>query len=86
MNTFKPSTWAQDPIDIAKEFTAYEEAQVAPDEVQTAPEEFSKQLVRRGVLDPNTGLGTGNDKQRHLTNWQPSISFKSSYERTFGHS
>jgi hypothetical protein len=85
MNEFKPSSWNQDPQDLAKEFTAYEDAQCAPEEQQTAPEEFSKQLVRRGVLDAQTGLVTGHSKQKHLTAWQPSDSYKDSYQRTFGH-
>jgi len=86
MNNFKPSTWQQDPQDLAKEFINYEEALTAPEEIQTAPEEFSKRLVRKGVLDPLTGLATGHSKQKHLTAWQPSGNYKSSYERTFGHS
>ena len=86
MNTFKPSTWQQEPQDLAKEFNAFEAAETAPEEVQTKPEEFSKRLIRKGVLDGATGLATGHSKQRHLTSWQPSDYYKYSYENTFGHS
>lgn len=60
---FKPRDWAAPVQDLVKEYNAWDKAENSPLEVQTAPEEFSKGMVRRGTLDPNTGLATGNSKQ-----------------------
>lgn len=84
MKEFKPSSWQQEPQDLAREFIAHEAAETAPEEQQTAPEEFSKRLVRKGVLNAQTGMHTGNSKQRHMTAWQPNNAYKYNYERTFG--
>ena len=84
MAEFKPSTWAQPVQDIVKEYEAHDAAEHY-EEVLTKPEEFSKSLVRRGVIDPNTGFPTGNSKQKHLSGWVPSRAFQGNYERTFGH-
>jgi len=60
---FKPRSWAAPVQDIVKEYDAWDKAETSPLEVQTAPDEFSKSMVRRGVLDPETGLCTGSAKQ-----------------------
>jgi len=85
MSGFKPSSWQQDPRDLAKEYDAWERAETAPPEVQTKPEEVSLRMVRKGVIDPNTGLLTGNPKQSHISRFTPSQRFQDNYERTFKH-
>jgi hypothetical protein len=83
MNEFKPSSWAQHPKDLEKEYNAWDKAQTALPETPTEPEALSLSLVRRGVLDPNTGLPTGNSKQRHISAWTPSQTFQKNYDRIF---
>ena len=86
---FRPSTWNQPARDIAKEYNAWDAAETAPEAIPTEPEELSKSLVRRGVLDPNTGFRTGNSKQDkillgNIRGFSPRA--QDNYERIFGHS
>ncbi len=88
MATFEPSSWSQPVQDITKEYEAWDNEQTAAPEVQTAPEEVSKSMVRRGTLDPRTGMLTGNNKQSRIlaSNCQGySEEGKQNYERIFGH-
>lgn len=82
---FKPRSWGADPIDLEKEYNAWEAEQTAPDPVPDKPEALSTSLVRRGLIDPNTGLRTGNSKQEFISAWVPTERFQSNYEQTFGH-
>jgi hypothetical protein len=82
---FKPRSWGSHPIDLAKEYTAWEEAQTAPEAVPDKPEALSTSLVRRGLIDPLTGLRTGNSKQEHISRWTPSERFQHNYKEVFGH-
>jgi hypothetical protein len=79
-NEFKPSSWQQHPKDLAKEYERHDEAVHHMEATPDKPEEFSKRLVRRGVLDPETGLPTGNSKQLHMTHWTPSRSFMQNFD------
>ena len=84
---FKPSSWNQPVQDIVKEYEAYDRAETHV-EVQTAPEGISKSMVRRGVLDPRTGMPTGNSKQSKIRTDNTrgfSSRGKMNYEATFGH-
>lgn len=83
---FRPRSWAAHPKDLAKEYTAWEEAQTAPDPIPDKPEGLSLSLVRRGLIDPLTGLRTGNKKQEFISSWVPSERFQRNYEGIFGHS
>lgn len=87
-NEFKPSTWAQPAQDIAKEYNDWDKAQHAPEAIPDKPEGLSTSLVRRGIIDPNTGLSTGNSKQGKIT-MNNVMGFseqgKRNYERIFGH-
>lgn len=83
MATFKPNM-NQDVQDIVKDLEKHE-ASEQPEAPQTKPEEWSKQMVRKGVLCPETGAYIHNSKQMHIRNFSPSGTFKSNYERTFGH-
>jgi len=85
MNEFKPKSWAAHPQDLAKEYTAWEDEKTRLPDVPTKPEALSLSMVRRGVIDPNTGLSTGNSKQRHISGWTPSKQFQNNYELAFGH-
>ena len=85
---FKPSTWAQPATDIAKEYEQYDKAETEV-EVQTAPEAISQSMVRRGVLDPNTGGMLHGTKSNKITEDNArgfSTRGKMNYERIFGHS
>ena len=82
---FKPRSWGAAPQDLAKEYNTWEEAQTAPEDVPDKPEGLSLSLVRRGLIDPLTGLRTGNSKQEHISAWTPSTRFQQNYERVFGH-
>ena len=87
MADFKPSTWAQPVQDIAKEYDAYDKAETHV-EVQTKPEAISKSMVRRGIMNPLTGLLIGNSKGSKITRDNAegfSPQGKLNYERTFGH-
>ena len=55
----------QEPIDIAKDYEKYEYEHLPKSETPDKPEEMSLSMVRRGVLDPETGKTTGNSKQHH---------------------
>lgn len=84
---FKPSTWQQPVQDIVKEYDQFEKDQYS-EEIQTAPEEVSKSMVRRGMLDPMTGMLTGNSKQSKILGMNVagfSSRGKENYERIFGH-
>lgn len=88
MAEFKPSTWQQPVQDIVKEYNEFDKAE-HHQEVQTAPEDFSKSLVRRGLLNPMTGMPINNSKQRKITQDNArgfSPLGKANYERIFGHS
>jgi len=80
MAEFKPNM-QQHPIDIAKDYNEHEAAEQHMEATPDEPEEFSKKLVRRGVIDPRTGLPTGNSKQQHLSNWTPSKKFQAGYDQ-----
>ncbi len=85
---FKPSSYNQDPQDIAKEYDAWDKEQTAAPEVQTKAEAISTSMVRRGVMDPRTGLPTGLHKQGKILrdNAQGfSPRGKQNYEKIFGH-
>lgn len=84
--SFKPSSWAQPVQDLEKEYNAWEEAQTAQEATPEKPEALSTSLVRRGLIDPNTGLRTGNKKQEFISRWTPSKTFQRNYEQAFGHS
>ena len=87
MSEFKPSTWQQPVQDIVKEYEAKEAADTHV-EVQTQPEEISKSMVRRGLLDPNTGRPIENSKASKITSDNTrgfSVQGKKNYEATFGH-
>jgi len=85
---FKPSTWSQPAQDIAKEYDAWDRANTELPAIQTKREAISESMVRRGVLDANTGELTGNTKQSKILQ-DNSRGFsrlgKLNYERTFGH-
>ena len=88
MTEFKPSTWSQPVQDIVKEYERHEKEDSALPEVQAAPEEVSKSMVRRGTLDPNTGLLTGCSKQSKILDSNCkgfSPKGKRNYEQIFGH-
>jgi len=83
---FKPSTWAQPAQDIAKEYNEYDKADMHL-EVQTAPEEISKSMIRRGLLDPRTGAFLDNSKASKVSGDNVrgfSSRGKDNYERIFG--
>lgn len=85
---FKPRSWQAEVPDLVKEYEAWDRNENGPAEIQTEPEEFSKGMVRRGTLDPNTGLGTGNSKQGTILNHNVrgfSERGKRNYEAIFGH-
>jgi len=87
-NEFKPKTWQAEVPDLVKEYNAWDRAENGPAEVQTAPEEFSKSMVRRGVLCPETGRSTGNSKQgtileANVRGYSPQG--QENYRRIFGH-
>lgn len=87
MNEFKPNM-QQHPLDIAKDYEKWENEQTAAEPIQDKPEEVSLSMVRRGVMDPRTGLLTGNSKQSHIlkrniAGFTPAG--KDNYERIFGH-
>ena len=85
--SFKPSTWAQPVQDIVKEYETFDKEE-HHEEILTAPEAISKSMVRRGILDPRTGLETGNSKAGKVTRDNTagfSARGKMNYERTFGH-
>lgn len=87
MNEFKPSTWAQPAQDIAKEYIAYDDAD-RHIEVQTQPEEISKSMVRRGLMNPETGGFIENSKSRKVSKDNVkgfSTRGKQNYEMIFGH-
>ena len=87
MSEFKPSTWQQPAVDIATEYEAYDKADTA-EEVQTAPEEISKSMVRRGVMNPCTGGLLGNSKAMKVSRDNVrgySTRGKENYEMIFGH-
>ena len=84
LGEFKPKSWAADPQDLAKEYNAWEAEKTALPEAPTKPEALSLSMVRRGVIDPNTGLPTGNSKQRHISAWTPSKKFQEGWDRVFG--
>ncbi len=87
MSEFKPSTWAQPVQDIVKEYEQFEKNEVSLD-VQTKPEADSLGMVRRGLLDPRTGLLTGNSKQSHILGQNVrgySEQGKQNYRQIFGH-
>lgn len=87
MSEFKPSTWAQPATDIAKEYEAHDAAETHIEQ-QTSPEEISKSMVRRGIIDPNTGMCTGNSKASKVSQDNVrgfSKRGKENYERIFGH-
>ena len=89
MSEFKPSSWSQPVQDLVKEYDSWDKEQTAAPEIQTQPEEVSRSMVRRGVLDPMTGKLTGNSKQSRIlrTNCSGfSEKGKQNYERIFGHS
>ena len=85
MADFKPSTWAQPVQDIVKEYETHDAAESAIEAPPDKPEAISKSMIRRGVLDPNTGAYGGNSKQKHILSFTPTRTFMSNYERTFGH-
>jgi len=80
---WKPSSWAKDPKDLAEEYNRWDHEQNSAEAVPDKPEEFNQQLVRRGVIDPMTGLATGNSKQRHLSRWTPSRAFLNNFDSIF---
>ena len=87
MQEFKPSTWAQPVQDIVKE---YEQHEAAEDyvEVQTKPEAISRSMVRRGLLDPNTGAVIHNSKANKITRDNVSgysARGQKNYMQIFGH-
>ncbi len=87
MGEFKPSTWSQPVEDIVKEYKEYD-ASETQDEVQTQAEEISKSMVRRGLLDPNTGYVLENSKASKITRDNAkgfSPQGKRNYEMIFGH-
>lgn len=87
MAEFKPRTWAQPVQDIVKEYEQYEKDEQHV-EVQTEPEAISKSMVRRGIMDPDTGALTGNSKSHKITRDNAngySAQGKLNYERIFGH-
>jgi hypothetical protein len=83
--SFRPKSWGAHPKDLAKEYTAWEDAQTAQEATPDKPDSLSISLVKRGLIDPLTGLRTGNSKQEHISRWTPSEQFKTNYERAFGH-
>ena len=88
MDDFKPSTWSQPVQDIVKEYDRWDTETTSMPEVQTQAEEVSLGMVRRGTLDPNTGLLTGNNKQSRILKSNCtgfSSRGKDNYERIFGH-
>ena len=87
MNEFKPRSWAVPVQDLVKEYNAYEKANDY-EEIQTAPEEISKSMVRRGIMNPMTGHLTGNSKASKVTRDNCSgfsTRGKRNYEQIFGH-
>lgn len=77
---FKPTSWQKETPDLVKEYEAWDASRNAPEEVPERPEEFSKALVRRGVLDPRTGRYGGNSKQEHISRFVPSRAFLENFE------
>lgn len=81
---FKPKSWSAPVADLVKEYEAFD-ASDAKQEVQTAPEEFSKAMVRKGLLDPRTGEYGKNSKAVKVASFVPSERYMSNHERIFGH-
>jgi len=91
MEDFKPTTWAQPVQDIVKEYEQKDAEECAAPEIPTEPEEFSKSMVRRGVINSETGAynTTSSSKQGKILEGNIrgySEQGKMNYERTFGHS
>jgi len=84
---FKPKSWSAHPVDLEKEYNQWDKERTDTPEIPTKPEEFSKAMVRRGTLDPETGLSTGVSKQGKIldNNIKRSNKYKDNYEETFGH-
>lgn len=87
MQRFKPSTWQQPVQDIVKEYNDYERSQTSSIDVPDKPEGLSLSMLRRGVLDRNTGAYGGNScsKQMCILKFVPTEVYKDNYIRTFGH-
>lgn len=86
--TFNPTSWSAPVPDLVKEYNTWDYEQHSPEPTQDKPEEFSKSLVRRGLLDPETGLSLENSKQGCIQkdNVQGySLRGQEEYKRIFGH-
>ena len=81
---FKPKSWSATVPELVKEYEAFDAAD-AKQEVQTAPEEFSKAMVRKGLLDPRTGSYGENSKAVKCASFVPSETYINNHERIFGH-
>ena len=87
MDTFKPRSWGAPVQDLVKEYEQHGAAE-STIEVQDKPDTASASLVRKGLLDPNTGAMLCNHKASKGINDQVrgySAIGKENYERTFGH-
>lgn len=81
---FKPKSWAAPVSELVKEYNEFD-AVDAKQEVLTEPEEFSKAMVRKGLLDPNTGEYGKNSKAAKCASFVPSAQYMNNHERIFGH-
>lgn len=84
---WEPSTWQQPVQDIVKEYEQHEADEMHIEE-QTEPDQISRSMVRRGVLDVNTGMLKDYSKAHKVTTdnvrgYTPQG--KKNYERIFGH-
>ncbi len=87
MSEFKPDSWQAPVEDLVKEYEQHDAVETE-NEVQTQAESISKSMVRRGLLDPNTGYTIENSKASKITRDNAkgfSPRGKRNYERIFGH-
>ena len=87
MSEFKPRSWSAPVQDLVKEYNDFD-AQETAIETQDKPDSISTSLVRRGLMDPNTGCMTNNSKQGTILRYNVSgysPSGKENYRRIFGH-
>ena len=85
---FNPTSWAAPVEDLVKEYNTWDHDQHSPEPVQEKPEEFSKSIIRRGLMNPSTGMPIHNSKQGTILA-QNIMGFseqgKVNYESIFGH-
>jgi len=84
---FNPRSWSAPVEDLVSEYEAQDKAERTP-EVATEPDAINSALVKKGLLDPNTGEYQTSNKASTIMAGNCrgySRSGKASYRRTFGH-